>query len=288
MSVAKNTWKHIRRSPYQTFAAVSVMMLTFLVTGIFVILSFGSAIVLKHFEQKPQITVFFNDTKEIADIKALEEKLKMNDKVAAVKYVSKEEALEIYKEQFSKDPLLLEMVSSDILPASLEISAQKIEYLKDLAEILKSESEVEDVVYQQDVVDLLVVWTNMIKTIGLALVIFLSVVTVLTVTTVVSMKIALKRKEIQILQLVGASPWYIRGPFLIEGAFYGIVGAFIGGVITLGVLFYFTPFLDSLFVGIPLFPIPLWFYGAFLGIMLTLGTFLGVIASSLALIRYLH
>src|SRR3989344_1701091 len=126
MSIRRNTWKHIRRSPYQAFAAISVMTLTFLVGGLFVLLSIGSSVVLNYFEQKPQITVFFTDEKKETDIVALEDKLKQNKKVAAVKYISKDEALEIYKQQFQKDPLLLEMVSADILPASLEVSAETI------------------------------------------------------------------------------------------------------------------------------------------------------------------
>lgn len=288
MSINKNTWQHIRRSPYQTFAAVSIMTLTFLVTGLFVLLSLGSSVVLKYFEQKPQLTVFFADTKEEVEIASLEEKLKTNEKVASVKYISKDEALEIYRHQFASDPLLLEMVSSDILPASLEISAVKIEYLKDLAEVLSKEPEVEDIVYQQEVVDILIAWTNMIRTTGIALVIFLAVVTILTVVTVVSMKIALKSKEIQILQLVGGSNWYIRAPFLLEGIFYGVVGSIIGWAINVGILLYTSPFLTTLFTGIPLFPIPLMFYGLFFIGMTVCGAFLGMFASSLALMRYIR
>ncbi|HCS79177.1 TPA: hypothetical protein DIV55_05570 [Patescibacteria group bacterium] len=288
MSIRRNTWKHIRRSPYQAFAAISVMTLTFLVGGLFVLLSIGSSVVLNYFEQKPQITVFFTDEKSEEDITALEDTLKNNEKVAAVKYISKDEALEIYKQQFQKDPLLLEMVSADILPASLEVSAEKIEYLRELADSLKSESGIEEVVYQQEVVDLLLAWTNTIRTLGILLVVFLGFVTLFTIITVISMKIALKRKEIEILQLVGASPWYIRGPFILEGALYGMIGALIGWAGNVGLLIYSSQFLQTLFVGIPLFPVPNLFYAAFLGALLSVGMLLGVFASSLALLRYLR
>lgn len=287
MNIRKNTWKHIRRSPYQAFAAISVMALTFLVGGLFLLLSIGSAIVLRNFEQKPQITVFFNDEKKEDEIKLLEERLRQNDKVANVKYVSKEEALEIYKEQFEKDPLLLEMVSSDILPASLEVSAVKIEYLKELAATLKEEKGIEEVVYQQDVVDMLLAWTNTFRTIGMAIVIFLAVVTLSNVITVISLKIALRRNEIEILQLVGASNWYIRGPFILEGGIYGMVGALIGWGINVGLLIYTTPFLQKIFDRIPLLPVPVLFYPVFLAVMLFVGLLLGVISSTLALRRYL-
>lgn len=283
-----NTWKHIRRSPYQAFAAVSIMILTILVSGIFLLLTVGSAVVLSYFEQKPQIVVFFKDAKKEADIKKLVAKLSDSDKVANVKYISKEEALTIYTDQFKSDPLLLEMVSADILPASIEVSAVKIEYLSDLARNLKNESDIEEIVYQEDVVNLLLSWTSAFRQIGLILVLFLSFVALLTVVTVISMKIALRREEIEILQLIGATAWYIRLPFLMEGMFYGLLGATIATSINIGTVIYATPFLQQLLTGIPVFPIPHWSFGVFILGNLTTGIILGLFASMLAVNRYIR
>lgn len=288
MGTLTNTWRHIRRSPYQAFAAISIMMLTFIVGGMFFLLSIGSTFVLSHFEQKPQIIVFFQDTKEEPDIIALKERLEGEERIAAVKYVSKEEALALYNEQFKNDPLLLEMVSADILPASIEVSATRIEYLNELAQSLKNESDVQEIVFPEDVVNLLVVWTTTIRTIGLGLVVFLGVVSLFTVITVISMKIALKKEEIEILSLVGASSGYIRSPFIWEGVFYGSIGAFIGFVMNILVLFAVAPTLATMFSGIPIFPIPMLFYVVFLAGMLIIGGILGMIASSIAIGRYLR
>ena len=288
MGTLSNTWRHIRRTPYQAFAATSIMTLTFLVAGLFFLLSVGSTVVLHFFEQKPQIIVFFKDTKKEADIQVLETKLKNMDKVATVKYVTKHEALDIYKEQFKNDPLLLEMVSEEILPASIEVSAVKIEYLPELAQTLKKESDISEIVFPEDVVHLLSSWTSSIRTAGIVIVVFLGIVSFFTVITVISMKIALKKEEIEILQLVGATNSYIRRPFSTEGIFYGLMGATIGAIVNIGALVYLTPTLQSLLVGIPLFPIPIFFYGAFLAGMLGLGVILGGLASILAANRYLR
>ena len=288
MGVLSNTWRHIRRTPYQAFAAVSMMLLTFTVGGLFLIVSLGSTIVLRSFEQKPQIIVYFKDTKKEADIQKLEQQLRLMNKVANVKFISKEEALAIYQKQFKNDPLLLEMVSADILPASIEVSAVKIEFLSELAELLKKEPDVEDIVFQKEVVDLLVSWTRAVKQVGIFLVLFLGFVSLFTVITVVGMKIALKREEIEILQLVGASPWYIRIPFILEGMVYGAIGALIGTGIDIGILVYTSPFLASLFVGIPLFPLPSVFLIVFAAGMVITGILLGFFASSLAINRYLR
>ncbi len=287
MSTFSNTWKHIRRSPYQALAAMLIMTLTFLVVGLVFLLSLGSSFVIRYFEQKPQLIVFFNDTKDETEIRDLERKLQQVDTVASVKYVSKEEALKIYQEQFKNDPLLLEMVSAEILPASLEISTKQIADLPQIAESLKNEPEVSEIVFPEDVIASLTSWVTTIRVVGLGLVVFLSVVTLFTIITVIGMKIALKSNEIEILRLVGADSSYIRSPFVWEGMFYGLTGGFIGMAINIGLLLYAQPYLSALLSGIPIFPIPLLFYILFsLGMLLGGGLF-GMLASVIAINRYL-
>lgn len=251
-------------------------------------LNLGSTIILNSFEQKPKIIVFFKDSKKEEEIKALESQLAENPTVATVKYVSKEEALMFYNEEFKDDEVLLEMVSADILPASLEVSAVKIEYLQTLADLLRQESDIQELVYQEDVINLLVSWTTTFRNIGIVAIIFLSLVSVFTVVTVVGMKIAVRKEEIEILQLVGASNWYIRLPFMFEGIFYGLLGAFMGWLATSALILYLTPKLADIFVGTNLFPIPNIFYAIYLGGMLLTGFILGAISSTLAINRYLR
>lgn len=284
----KSAFQHVRRSPYQALSAIGIMTLTLFVACLFFLVAIGSQVILSHFEKKPQITAFFADEKDQASIEDLKEKLGKTGKVSQLKFVSKEEALKIYQEQNKDDPLLLEMVTAEILPASLEISATDAKYLAGLAEILKNEPLIEDVIYQKDVVDALISWTSGIRLAGSLLVSFLVVVCLLTILTIIGMKIALKRKEIEILKLVGAGSWFIRMPFLLEGIFYGIVGAvFSWGIIYL-LLWYATPFLSPFLAGIPVLPVPPLFMLYLLLGMVVLASFVGGFGSFLALLRYIH
>ncbi|MFH0864162.1 MAG: permease-like cell division protein FtsX [Candidatus Gottesmanbacteria bacterium] len=287
MKLFKTTWKHIRRSPYQALAAVCIMTLTLFVSSIFFLVAVGSNIILSHFETKPQITAFFTDEKPEKEITSLQEKLKSTGKVSAIKYVSKEEALAIYREQNKNDPLLLEMVTANILPASIEVSAKDVANLADLAKILQGEAGIQEVVYQKDVVDAFVAWTNAIRKIGLTLVGSLAVVALLIILTIIAMKIALRKEEIEILRMIGASNWYIRLPFLFEGIFYGIIGAIISWMFSYLLLLYATPFLSSFLVGIPILPVSPLFMLALLGGMVLAGALVGVIGSFIAVWRYL-
>ncbi|MBI2195426.1 MAG: hypothetical protein HYU48_00045, partial [Candidatus Levybacteria bacterium] len=116
MKFFTTAWHNIRRSPYQAMAAVIIMVLTFLVVSFFTFLIVGSSRVIIFFESKPQVTAFFKDEAKQEDIALLKDELNATEKVASIKFVSKQEALQIYKEQNKSDPLLLDLVTADMLP----------------------------------------------------------------------------------------------------------------------------------------------------------------------------
>lgn len=296
MGARNTTITHIRRSPYQALVAVMTMFVTFLLTGVFFLTSMSSAVILNYFESKPQITVFFVDKASETDINDLKNTLEQTGKTSSIKYVTKEEALIIYREQNKNDPLLLEMVTADILPASLEVSATDPTYLVELEPVIKSANGVEEVVYQKDVVDTLLSWTNAVRIVGGVLVGLLAFNSFLVVMTVIGMKIALKREEVEILTLVGATPWYVRLPFLIEGGLYGTVGAFVAWLVMTLLILWLRPFLLSFLGGIPVIAGLLGGMSAtpmiialfiFLAGLLTTGFILGSLASLVAVGRFL-
>jgi cell division transport system permease protein len=287
MKSTKTAWKNIRRSPYQALAAILIMTLTFLAISFFTFLLFGSSKIITYFESKPQVTAFFKNEAKQADINSLENKLSETGKVASVKFVSKDEALKIYKEQNKNDPLLLDLVTADVLPASFEISAVKLEDLGPISEMLKKSPVVSDVIYQKDVVSTLTSWTSAIRKIGISLIVLLSLVSVFIMATIIGMKISQKKEDIEIMKLIGATPWYIRWPFIYEGAFYGVIGAIVGWLIAAGSLIYATPFLESFLRGIPVLPVSYINLLILLGIEIVFAVFLGVISSFIAVFRYL-
>jgi len=283
----KTTWTHIRRSPYQALAAVMIMSLTFFIITIFTLLAAGSQAILNYFETRPQVTAFFEDQVTLEQVDLLKGKLTETGKIKEIKYVSKEEALAIYREQNKDDPLLLEMVTANILPASLEVSTTSITYLGEIAEILRQEPGVEEVIFQQDVVDALHKWTTNIRLIGISLALVFSLAAMLTVLVIIGMKVALRRDEVEIMGLIGASRGYIRAPFLFEGIFYGMLGAIIAWGTVYLLLLYATSFLIDFLAGIPILPAPILFMLAVLGGELLLGIIIGTLGSFIAVRRYL-
>lgn len=287
MSALKTSWKHIRRNPYQALAAICIMFLTFLSISFFAFIVFGSSVIIQYFESKPQVTAFFKDEAQQSDIDALKSNLQQSGNVGSIRFVSKKEALQIYKQQNKNDPLLLDLVTEDILPSSLEISTNKIEEMGPVSELLKNSPIVSEVVYQKDVIATLTRWTNALRIIGITLIAVLSVVSIFIMMTVIGFKVSQKKEEIEIMRLLSATNWYIRWPFVFEGIFYGVIGTFLGWLFAAGVLLYATPYLESFLKGIPLLPISPLFLLELLAGEIIIAVILGILASSLAVLRYL-
>lgn len=282
------TWQHIRRSPYQALAAVMIMMLTIFIGLAFFLLSLGSQKLLVYLERKPQVIAFFNDTVTGEDqVRELENQLKAGGKANSVKFVSKDEALAIYKNRFNSDPLLLELVSANTLPASLEVSAKTVADLPALYDTLKKAPNIEEISYQRDVVNSLIGVLDRVRKFGVGLVGFLVVTSLLTILTIVGMKIALRREEIEVERLVGASNWYVRVPFLFEGFFYGAVGGIISWGLIYAIIFFSTPYLLPYLAGLSLLPLQPIFMAELLGGTVLVGGLVGVVGSFLAVWRYL-
>jgi cell division transport system permease protein len=286
----KEILKSIRRTPYQSLSAFLTLFFSlFLSAVIFISLAFLYGL-LAYIETRPQVTVYFQTNVEENKIFKIREDLNNSGKVTSVKYISQKEAFEIYKKLNKDNPLLLEMISSDILPASLEIYAKKPIFLPEIAEYLKKQPGVDEVQFQKDIVDRLLTLTNILRTAAISFFIFLILMTIIVLTTSISFKIALRKEEIELLRLIGASDFYIRKPFLKESFFLGFIAVTSSFILIVGLLFYFQPFLNSYLRGIPHlflsldnFQIQVWPLSLiFLGITYIFSLFFGLSISSIA------
>lgn len=280
--------RNIRRTPFQALAAITVMFLTFLSLLSFILLATGSQTALKYFESKPQVIVFFKEGSTSQDVSTIENALKQESRVTTTKYVSKEDALQIYRQKNKNDPALLELVTASILPTSLEISTKSPEDLSPIADILKKEPVVSEVIVPEDVVQTLTSLTRIIRIVGSATVGFLMTFALFIIIMIVGFKIRLRRNEIEIMRLLGASHSFIRNPFVFEGVFYGVAGATLAWVVSWGLLWYLTPFLQAYLGEIKLLPVNPYFMLELLGFALIIALTIGGVGSFWAVKRYLR
>lgn len=283
--------RNIRRTPYQAIAATMIMFLTFLTLIIFALLVIGSQRILKYYESKPPVIAFFKDSASATDVEAIEKALQDTGKVASLKYVSKEEALKKYRQQNQDKPILLELVTANILPASLEISTTSLDDLNTVGDILKKEPVVEEVAVPTNVIKGLTNFTTVVRWVGGSITGFLVTFSFFLLLMVIGFKIRLRRSEIEIMKLLGASTWFIRAPFILEGVIYGAAGAFTAWATSYTLIWYFTPYLKSYLQDIPesviTLPTPPLFMLAVLAVALFLSAVIGALGSYGAVRRYL-
>lgn len=278
---------NIRRTPYQSMAAILVLTITFFVAILIGYVTTGFYQALSYFETRPQILVFFKTDAKTEEINALQKSLGQNPQVSSVTYVAQEEALNIYKNLNKNDPLLLELVTADILPASLEVSTTSLDSLKGLSEQLSTSSGVDEVILRSEVVDILNRWLSGIRMAGLIFVSIMAATSILIVMIVVGMKISGKHHEIAILELIGAGPWYIKGPFVFEGAIYGFISSLIAYTTVTTLLLYSTPTIINFAGEVPLLPNSPMILGSVAGISIASGLIIGSFGSWIALKRFL-
>lgn len=241
----------LRRTPYQSLTSFLVLFFTlFLSSILFVSLSFLYGI-LGYIETRPQVTVYFQTKTPETEIFKVRDQLASSGKTLSIKYISQQEAFQIYRNLNKDNPLLLEMVSPDILPPSLEIYAKKPVYLPEIAEFLKKQPGIDEVQFQKDIVDRLLTLTNLLRKTTIVFFGFLILMAVVVLTTITLFKIALRKEEIELLQLLGATAFYIRKPFLLESVFVGFVTSTTSFALLLALLFYLNPFLHSYLQGVP-------------------------------------
>lgn len=287
MTQIKKTLTLLRRSPYQALAAALAMSLTFFIASIFVVLILGGQIVLNYIEQRPQVIAFFKDDVTQSQINEIIATVRATDLTREVKYISKEEALAIYRERNKDEPLLLESVTADFLPASIDVSVKRAQDIAQISELLKNHPKIERVITPENLVEQLVKWTKTIRAGGIVFVSTLLSISFLIIIMVIGMRIALRRDEIAIMSLVGATKWYIARPFFLEGALYGLIGATVATFLIYAILLFYSPNIQEFLGPIQVFPIhPAFFVYLWVGEVLT-ASLVGVAGAAIALYRYL-
>lgn len=282
-------WIQIRRSPFQGLAGVLITTLTLLVISVFALISFGSIQILKYFETAPQVIAFFKPGEDLTDVTItnIRAQLEATGRLNQFRYVSTREAEAIYKEKNKDNPLLLELVDYNILPASIEISGKTLDDLPVLKNMLSHQEGVEDIVYYEDIIQSLSNWISSVKGIGAGVIGYLTVESVLVILVIIGLQIAGRREEIEILRLLGATPWFIRLPYIFTAVGYGLIGSFIAWGLSYLLLLYSTPFLTGWLADIPLLPVPAWFMLALLGGELLFGGLIGLAGGLIASRRFL-
>lgn len=239
------------RNGWLSFVTSLVLSLTLVIISIFVIFNVVINYTAKNLQSKIDISVYFYDSTTEEQINIIEKQLSTRPDVSEVNYISKERALEIWKDR-PLDERIKNLVTAENnpLPRSIEIISTDPEHLQNIAYFLQRE-EYKDLVrkvdYQENK-DIIQKLNNVIvfaKRMGVILSSVFIIISILVILNTIKLNIITRKDEIEIMRLVGASNLFIRIPFFVEGVLYGILAALISlGIIALGISFL-TPFINQ-------------------------------------------
>lgn len=283
----RDAFRSIGRHKSMAFASVFTIAISLFVLGSTLLLVVNSQNLVSEMESQVEINVFLHldvDRKEALAIQKNIEKLPGFD---SLEFIPKEDSLASMQKRFGNDTDLLGTLGgTNPLPDSYRVKAQNPAQVTSLAKEIEKFSEVESISYGKDWVDKLVSFTDLVKNIGVAVIIGMLIAGLFLITTTIRLTVFARKKEIGIMKYVGATNWFIRFPFFLEGMLIGFLGAIIAGVV---IYFGYGAAVKYVLETIPFIPVVADYNLLFriVGMLTIGGTIIGAMGSVIAVRKYL-
>ncbi len=279
--------RSLRRNYFMTIAALVTVFLSMAVLGAVMVFVYNIEAVLKDVEQKVEISVFLKDSVTAEQIETLQGEIVGWEEVKQSQFVSKDEALQRLKEDMGEGADVVEDLGRNPLPASFEISLNDPEEVGKVAQRLEGREYIDEVSYGQEIAERIFQVTSVIRNILVVFLVMLGGVSILLISNTIRLSIYARRKEVEIMKLVGATNWFIRWPFVIEGIVVGTVGAAAAlAVVQLGTDFVVERIRENLiFLSVPFDAIS---FVQLAIVLLGVGALIGAAGSGLGLRRFLN
>src|SRR5215216_3476633 len=279
-------FKNLRLNLLMSATAMTTTTVCVLVLGVGILVSAHVEGIIRQVGQDVAITAFFPDNVSQEQIDQARRSVEAYPEVSKVTYVSKEEALSRFKEMMADQPEIFEGINSDVLPASLEIQLNDSRDSNTVAGKLRAEG-LTELSYPQQVIDRLNQVTGYIVWALRGATALFFVASTLLIFNTIRLSIFARRKEIEVMKLVGASDGFVRTPFVFEGLLQAFAGA---SLAAFAVIWINLLFVDWSHNALPYVPISSDAVNAFstLLLLIAVGVAIGVIGSFLSVTRFLR
>lgn len=224
-------FRSLRRNNWMTFASIGTVTVSLFVLGVFLILVLNMNRLAGMLESQVQISVYLEDHLTDREKRQLEYDITSLQGIDTVKYVDRDEAKTRLQERLGDQKYLLDALSDDNpLPDAFEVTVTTPAVVESAASAIFAMSGVEEAKYGQDVIEHLFDITRLMRIFGLVLMLLLGAATLFIIANTIRLTVFARRKEIAIMKYVGATDWFIRWPFLLEGIVLGCFGGIIAAV----------------------------------------------------------
>ena len=284
----KETYKSIRRNGFMSFASISTVAVSLLVLGMFLMIFLNTNNLAQYLESQVQVSVYMQDNATGQELAAVKEKLTKMPGVVKVTQVSKTEALARFKKRLGdQDQLLNSLGKENPFPNSFEVQVDNPERINVLTPQIGQLPKVETAKFGQEVVEHLFQLTKILRFGGILLVVFLAMATLFIISNTIRLTVFARRKEVIIMKYVGATDWFIRWPFLLEGMTLGFFGAVIAFILINSIYSGLLERIHATLAFLPLLPSsPLLLYVDLF--LLFAGTGIGALGSYISLRKFLR
>ena len=298
--IIKNGFLNFKRGGVVSWAAVLVVTITLSVIILIIFLQAILHFSLTQIKDKVDVTIYFTTSAPEDKILVLKSSLEQLPEVAKVSYTSSEEALRLFRERHSSDyPTIqaLDEINDNPLGAYLNVKAKEVSQYENIANFMKSDntlvlgsaSIIDKVNYHQNklVIDRLNNIISGAQKLGFLITLLMVVISIIITFNTIRLTIFISKEEIGVMRLVGASKMHVRGPFMIEGAIYGIVATAITTVLFFPVTVWLGRNMTDFF-GIDMYDYFISNFFQIFAALLLSGVTLGIISSFLAVRKYLN
>lgn len=288
------------RNAWLAIAAMAVMVVTLTIVLFSLVTNATFANTIAQITDRIDISVYLKDDIKPSEKDQLLKGLKGLPNVKEVKYLSKADALENYKKQNANNPQLLSAISStdNPLPATILVKPKDLNKINDIKTYLANgqnhKLQSDEPSYSGDrkaAIDKITHATNILRQVGIFAVLIFTVISVLIIFNTIQMAIFNRRDELTIMRLLGASTWYIRGPFVVENIIYGIFSAIMSVVIIKLLFIVASQALQATSLGLLDINYASTYFNSHIWILLTIqllvGILIGAASSVVATQRYL-
>ena len=283
------TLQNLRRNFLMTVAAISTVAISLLLLGGVQILGLIVNNVTLNWEAKVEISTYLRDDITDNERNSLVDEIANMPEVEDVTYVSKTQAFEEFKEMYESQPEFYENLPADALPASLRIKLIDADATEEVAKRIEGAPGVGDVRFGGEIIKRLLQVNSLLRTITLVMSIILMVAAAALIANTIRLAIYARREEIGIMKLVGATNWFIRIPFMLEGVTAALFGALVSGAIVLGANALLFSRIGETFTFLgPVFSFTTAEIAGVLLVLVGVGVLVGIVGSMLALRRFLE
>ena len=222
----------LRRNNWMSVASIGTVAVSLFIFGMFLMMVMNMNKLAENMESQVQINVYLLDKVDREQARDIEKDLKEIEGVESVGFVTKDEAMERFKDRLGDQKTLLDALDeTNPLPDSFEVTVTNPDLVKSAAEKMEKLDGVECAKYGQDVMEHLFEITRLLRIFGFTLMLVLAFATLFIISNTIRLTVFARRKEIAIMKYVGATDWFIRWPFVMEGMVLGLFGSIIAAMV---------------------------------------------------------